>query len=100
MVWFSGPVDPAVTEGVMEFWLDEEHLLTVQIDHVNFLPVEGMYITYQPLVGSAETYRVGDVTIILAEDRTAGYPPDPPDPAIPGSIFLRPTIKVVMQTPP
>jgi hypothetical protein len=101
VVWFSGPIDPAVTEGLIEFWLGEagvgELLLTIQADHFPVLPSQGMYVRYKPLEGVEEAYQIGDVKIVLEEDQTAGYPENPPDPAIPGSIYLRPVIKIELQ---
>ncbi len=96
MVWHSGPVPP-ITHGSIEFWLDEELLLTVQTDDLTVTPVEGMYVRYVSLAGVEEEYRIGDVTIILVESQTAGHPADPPNPAIPGSIVLTPLIKVELR---
>lgn len=97
MVWHPGPVHPSITHGRVEFWLDEEKILTVQTDDLTFTLVEGMYVRYVSLAGVEEEYRVGDVTIIFEESRTAGHPEDPPNPAIPGSIVLTPCIKVELQ---
>ena len=98
MVWHSGPVPP-ITHGCVEFWLDEEKLLTVQTDDLTFTPVEGMYIKYVTLAGVEEEHRIGDIHITLTESQTAGHPADPPNPEIPGSIILTPSIKVELQAP-
>ncbi len=95
--WYTGPIHPPITHGDVEFWLDEELQLTVQTDDVIFIPSEGMYVTYKNLEGVEETFRVGDVTLRLETSETGVVPANPPDPAVPGSIVLRPTIKIVMQ---
>ncbi len=99
MAWYTGPILPPITHGRMEFWLDEELLLAVQMDDVTFTPVEGMYFKYIPLEGAEEEYRVGDVRISFVERRTAGHPENPPQPAIEGSVYLDPVIKVELRAP-
>lgn len=96
MVWHSGSVPP-ITHGCVEFWLDEELLLTVQTDDLTVTPSEGMYVKYVTLAGVEEKYRIGDIEIIFAASQTAGHPADPPNPAIPGGIVLTPCIKVMLR---
>lgn len=100
MPWYTGPIRPPITDGDVEFWLDEELQLTTQTDDLAFIPTEGMFVTYKNPEGVEETFKVGDVTLVLVASETGGHPANPPDPAIPGSVVLHPTIKVVMQTVP
>ena len=99
MVWHPGPVHPPITHGCVEFWLDEEKLLTVQTDDLTFTLVEGMYVKYVTLAGVEEEYRIGDVRVIFTASQTAGHPADPPHPEIQGSIVLTPCIRVELQAP-
>ncbi len=98
--WYTGPIRPPITDGRVEFWIDEELQLTTQTDDLAFIPSEGMYVTYKNPEGVEETCRVGDVTLHLEASETGGVPANPPNPAVPGSIVLHPTIKVEMQTVP
>lgn len=99
MAWYTGPILPPITTGGIEFWLDEELLLTVQMDDVSFALVEGMYVKYVNLAGVEEEHRIGDVRLSLTESETGGRPASPPDPPIPGSIVLTPCIRVELQIP-
>ncbi len=99
MVWYTGPILPPIAHGSMEFWLDEELLLAVQMDDTTFTPAEGMYFGYVPLEGAPTEYRVGDVKITFTEERTGDAPADPPQPAREGSIVLNPVIRVELQPP-
>ncbi len=76
-----------------EFWLDEE--LVLAVSSIDIMPAEGHYITYRNLAGAEVTYRVGDVQIILQEEQEphTGDPPPGPSP-----IYLRPTIKIHLQS--
>lgn len=100
MAWYTGPILPPIEHGSMEFWLDEELLLTVQMDDVMFIPAEGTYFGYVPLEGDPTEYRVGDIRVTFTEERTGDAPAVPPAPAREGSIVLNPVIRVELQVTP
>lgn len=90
MVW---PNEGRTLQGgprYVEFYLDEE--LVLRTDPTGNIPlVEGTHITYIDSEDNEATHRIGDVSIILREERV-GSPPSGLD-----ELHIYSTIKVELQ---
>ncbi len=93
MPWQTGDVSPSWMGSHAEFWFDGELVLFVST--IDVMPAEGMYVTYINLAEEEVTHRVGEVTIVLREEREV---PEGADPS-PGRqpLYVRPTVKVELQ---
>lgn len=73
----------------IEFYLNES--LVLELDNLGFTLVEGMNVTYIDYAGEEVTHRIGDIHVILREERF-GSPPSGL-----GDLHVTPTLKVNLQ---
>lgn len=73
----------------IEFYLDE--VLVLELDDLGFTLVEGMSVTYIDFQGEEATHRIGNIYVVLREERT-GSPPSGP-----GDLYVTMTVKVELQ---